>query len=105
TLPESILKRSKSGNIRYILAKRLFKKGRDQEALNELNAIDSGSPSYPFVTHLRATIYSALGKNQEAEQQFKDCIRYSEKFMGRAESQVQRNQLEVNRDYCVAGIG
>jgi len=104
TLPENILKRSKSGNIRYILAKRLFKKGKNQEALNELNSIDAGSPSYPFVTHLRGTLYSALGKNQEAEQQFKDCIRYSERQMGRSESQVQKNQLEVNRDYCVAGI-
>lgn len=104
TLPESILKKSKSGNIRYILAKRLFKKGRDQEALNELNSIGSESPSYPFVTHLRGAIYSSLGKNQEAEQQFKDCIRYSEKQMGRSESQVQKNQLEVNKDYCVAGI-
>lgn len=103
TLPEHILKRSKSGNIRYILAKRLFKKGRDQEALNELNTIDSSSPSYPFVTHLKGAILSVLNRSQEAEQQFKDCIRYSEKQMGKTNSLVQKSQLETNRDYCVAG--
>lgn len=105
SLPEDVLRRSRSGNIRYILAKRLFKKGKNQEALNELNDIAGDHPAYPFVANLKATIYSASNNQKEAESQFRDCIRTSEKRMGKVESQTMKVQLEINRDFCVAGIG
>jgi tetratricopeptide (TPR) repeat protein len=104
SLPEALLKRSRSGNIRYILAKRLLKKGRSQEALNELNDINGDHPAYPFVSNLKATIHSQMNNHKEAETLFRDCIRVSERRMGKVESMVLKKQLEINRDYCIAGI-
>lgn len=104
SLPENILKRSRSGNIRYILAKRLFKKGDNQSALNELNGISSDHSAYPFIANLKATIYAATKNHQEAETQFKDCIRTSENRIGKVPTIIQKDQLKTNRDYCVAGI-
>lgn len=105
SLPEDVLRRSRSGNIRYILAKRLFKRGKNQEALEELNDIQGDHQAYPFVANLKATIHSASNNHKEAESHFRDCIRTSEKRMGKVESQTMRAQLETNRDYCLAGIG
>lgn len=104
SLPEKVLMRSRSGNIRYILAKRLLKRGKHQEALTEINGISADHPAYPFVANLKATIYSHLNNEKEAESQFHDCILASERQMARVESMTQKNQLETNRDYCVAGI-
>lgn len=104
SLPEAILARSRSGNIRYILAKRLFKQNKLNDALNELNRVGGDHPAYPFVSHMKATIQSSLGNTQEAETVFKDCVRVSERGSGRADSQLQKNQLLLNRDYCIAGL-
>lgn len=104
SLPEDILRRSRSGNIRYILAKRLFKKGKNQEALNELNGINDDHSAYPFISNLKASIYAHKGNNKEAETLFRDCIRASERRMGKVKSNTQKDQLATNRDYCVAGI-
>lgn len=104
SLPEQVLQRSRSGNIRYILAKRLFQKGQNKEALQELNGIAGDHPVYPFVAHLKGAVSSSLNDHKEAETQFKDCIRTSESRMGRVESITQKRQLQVNRDYCIAGI-
>ena len=104
SLPVKILKKSRSGNIRYILGKRLLKDGKYQEALNELSTVNSDHSAYPFIANLKGTIYSHQNNSQDAETQFKDCIRASEKQMGRVESEVQKNQLATNRDYCVAGV-
>ena len=104
SLPEDILRRSRSGNIRYILAKRLFKKGKTQEALNELNTINADHSAYPFVANLKGTIYASLNNQNEAESQFKDCISASERRMGKVDSRIQRDQLATNKDICVAGI-
>lgn len=104
SLPEHILKRSRSGNIRYVLAKRLFKKGHAQEALSELQGISADHSAYPFVAHLKGTIQASLNNTQEAETQFKDCINASERRIGKVPSIAQKDQLKTNRDYCIAGI-
>jgi hypothetical protein len=104
TLPEEILSRSRSGNIRYILAKRLLKKNQPQEALNQLNKVNSDHPAYPFVAHMKGTAYSLLGNADQAETQFKDCIRSSESESRSTDSNLQKNQLLLNRDYCLAGL-
>jgi hypothetical protein len=104
SLPENILKRSRSGNIRYVLAKRLFAKGSYREALNELSGISSDHSAYPFISNLKGTIYAAMNSHSDAETQFQDCIRTSEKRIGKVESLTQKEQLETNKDYCVAGI-
>ena len=104
SLPVEVLKKSRSSNVRYILAKRLFKKGQNQDALNELNNIPGDHASYPFVANLKATIHSALNNHREAETQFKDCVRASERRINRVESLAIKNQLQTNRDFCIAGI-
>ncbi len=104
SLPFEVLKKSRSSNVRYILAKRLFKKGQNQDALNELNNIPGDHASYPFVANLKATIHSALNNHREAETQFKDCVRASERRINRVESLAMKNQLQTNRDFCIAGI-
>jgi hypothetical protein len=103
-LPEDHLQRSRSGSIRYILAKKLFKRGKPQEALIELGGVSDDHPAYPFVANLRATIYAHLKNYPDAETQFRDCVRTSERRMGKVETQTMRQQLEMNRDYCVAGV-
>lgn len=105
SLPEEVLQRSRSGNIRYILGKRLFKKGKSEAALQELSGISADHPAYPFVANLKATIYSSLNNQKEAETHFRDCISASERRMGKVDSVTMKNQLEVNRDYCIAGVG
>lgn len=104
-LPEKVLERSRTGNIRYILAKKLLKRKKYREALEEINGVSSDHPAYPFSTHLKATILSHLKSYDQAETVFRDCIRVSEKKMDKTDSIVQKNQLETNRDYCVSGIG
>ncbi len=104
TLPESVLKRSRSGNVHYILAKRLLKSNRYQDALNELSRVNADHPAYPFISNMKGTVLSFLGNHKDAESQFKDCIRYSEKKMGSGKSAQKNKQLEINRDYCLAGI-
>lgn len=104
SLPENVLSNARSGNIRYILAKRLFKKGNYQAALDELDSINGDHPAYPFVAHLKATLYSHLARYKDAETQFLDCIRTSESRMSKVTSSTLKQQLETNRDYCKAGI-
>ena len=104
SLPEKALERSRSGNIRYILAKRYFRKGKNREALEELEGISADHLAYPFVTNLKATINSVMNNQKEAESLFKDCMSASERRMKSVESQTQKNQLEINRDYCLSGI-
>ncbi len=104
SLPEDILRKSRSGNIRYILAKKLFRKGKGQEALSELSSITAGHSAYPFISHLKATIHSSLNHLKDAEANYRECIRTSEVRMGQVKTILQRSQLETNRDYCIAGI-
>jgi len=104
TLPENILSRSRSGNIRYILAKRLLKRNETHEALAHLNKVDENHSAYPYIAHMKGTIYSILGKESEAQTQFKDCIRISERESRSANSNLQKEQLLLNRDYCIAGV-
>lgn len=103
SLPEKILQRSKSGNIKYILAKRQFKKGQSNAALSTLSGINADHSSYPFIANLRGTILSDEKKFNEALSSFKDCVKSSASAIKDAESMTQKEQLEVNRDICVAG--
>jgi hypothetical protein len=103
-LPLNTLGRSKSANIRYIVAKKLFKKERYQEALAELGTLDSDHPNYPFSSHLKASILAIQGNAASADIEFKDCVRGSQREIGRTKSTLRQRQLQINHDYCVAGI-
>lgn len=105
SLPEQILQRSRSGNIRFILAKRLFKKGEHQSALNQLNAVSTEHPAYPFIANMKGAILSHENKHSEAVEAFKECVSSSRSMMSEVDSITQKQQLEMNRDACVAGQG
>lgn len=104
SLPEEVLRHSRSGNIRYILAKRLMKLGRNDEAMKELSGIGSGHSAYPFVQNMRGAIQSQLGNEKAAEEDYRLCVAASERRMGKVDLPAQKEQLEINRDYCLAGI-
>ena len=104
SLPFEMLKYSRSPHIRYILAKKLMKNGKNQDALNELGQIDSDHSMYPFIAHMKGVLHSVLNDNKQAETYFRDCIRTSESKMGGTNTSY-RKQLELNRDYCLAGLG
>jgi hypothetical protein len=53
---------------------------------------------------MKGTVFANLGNNKDAESQFKDCIRTSESEASDADSNLQRDQLLLNRDYCIAGM-
>ncbi len=103
-LPIRFLKYSNSGTVHYILAKKLLGKGKLKSALQELNRISSAHRTYPFVAHMKAAIYSITGNQALAVQHFKDCQSFSSRRQSSARGKVQRRQLEMNRQYCVAGV-
>jgi hypothetical protein len=105
SLPEDILARSRTGNIRYILAKKMMRKNKYREALEEIAPVNPSHPAYPFISHMKASIFAMTGNYSQAEMEFKDCLRISESISRNAESKNQRQQLMLNRDYCLAGLG
>lgn len=104
SLPEEVLRHSRSGNIRYILAKRLMKRGRYDEALKELSAVKSEHSAYPFVANMKGALQSHLGNEKAAEADYRECVAISDRRIGKVDLPSQKEQLEINRDYCVAGI-
>jgi tetratricopeptide (TPR) repeat protein len=104
SLPVKVLERSRSGNVRYVLAKRHLNTGHYKEALAELKRVNADHPAYPFIANMKGTIHSSLKNYDEALSQFKDCVRLSDKQAGKAKSIQQNAQFLVNRDYCLAGI-
>lgn len=104
SLPEEVLRHSRSGNIRYILAKRLMKRGRYDEALRELSGIKPDHSAYPFVANMKGALQAHLGNEKLAENDYRECISSSERRMGDVDLASQKQQLEWNRDYCVAGV-
>lgn len=104
-LPETVLRKSNAPSIRYILARKLFRTGNYDEAINLLgNNIPENHPVKPFSLMLSASILSISGKYAEAIKDYKYCIDASESGLGRAEDESLKRQLNINRDYCVVGI-
>ena len=104
-LPNAVLNRSNAPTIKYILAKKSFRKGDYQKALNYLNGtIPREHPSKPVALLLEGTIFSILKKPKSSVAAFKDCISESKTQMNRASSDNRLRQLAINRDYCTVGI-
>jgi tetratricopeptide (TPR) repeat protein len=104
TLPDSVLGQSRSSVVRYILAKKHFRKARWSQALAEVKRVNSNHPVAPYATHLKAAIHSIQGKLTEAESDYKDCISFSRSRYNAESNPVKQKQLLVNRDLCVAGL-
>ena len=81
-LPNSILGRTNASTIQYILAKKLFRSGKYQSALNKLNGtIEREHPAKPFALLLEGSIFALMGKEKSAVAAFKNCILESKKQM------------------------
>jgi len=104
-LPNSILARTNADTIQYILAKKLFRSGKYQEALRKLNGtIERDHPAKPFALQLEGSIFALMGKEKSAVAAFQNCIAESKKQMNSASSENRLRQLSINRDYCIVGI-
>jgi len=104
TLSDSVLEQSRSSVVRYILAKKKIRKGLASEALNELARVNPNHPVYPFAMHLRAAAHAMLGKYNEAESDFRDCITFTKQRYNSESNSIKLRQLLFNRDSCIAGL-
>jgi hypothetical protein len=104
TLPENILRKSKSPNVRYILAKRHLINEQYRDGLSVLGENTPDHAAAPFIHNIRGTLYSSVGQQSEAISQFRDCIKASEEQAGEAKTRMQKEQYVVNRDFCLAGV-
>lgn len=102
TLPESILKRSESPVIRYIRAKKFFRRGQYQRALNLVDNVPRKSTIYPFFKMLEASIHSLEGNFDRAIENFNDCEKEARKPYAGISS-LRKKQYEVAADYCLIG--
>jgi tetratricopeptide (TPR) repeat protein len=103
-LPVELLAKSRTPSIRYIVAKKLFLKEKYNEALDELSGAAYGARSFPFISHLKGAIYSSLGKFDQALGYFQECAKYSQQNIYNLKSRLEKKQLAINRDFCIAGI-
>jgi len=104
-LPIEVLKNSNAPSIKYILAKKLFRDQKLQDALNVLNGtIPKKHPTKPFALMLEASIHALMGKNLDAASAYKECIDSSPSAISDASSVEEKRQLSINRDYCIVGI-
>ncbi len=104
TLPDATLGQSRSSIVRYILAKKYFRKGQYAEALGEVSRVNANHPVAPFATHLRATIHGLQGKHDLAAGDYRDCVDFSRSRYNAESNPVKQRQLLINRDSCVAGL-
>lgn len=104
-LPSSILAKSKAPMMRYILAKKYFREGKYNDALQVLSSsIPGGHPIKPFASHLIGSIYSLTKRYGSAIAAYRECINLSNARLGGQKSPNRIRQLKINRDYCVIGI-
>ena len=104
-LPERFLERSHAPMLRYILAKKHFRRARYDDALRALGSgIDGDHPTKPFALHLEGAIMSIKRQYAMAKTKFQGCVASSNRFMGNYSGPNRRKQLVINRDACLAGI-
>lgn len=99
TLPLKFLTRSKSDNIRYIIAKKYMRAKKNDKALNYLENISQDHAVYPFALNMLGTIYSIKGNETKAISAFTRCVRYSNSEISNKSSR----RMVLNRDYCLLG--
>ncbi len=104
SLPEKYLKNSKSSSVRYILGKKYLKDGKFKDGLGIVADINPNHPIYPFGLNLKSALYANLNQKQEALNAFKDCERASLARMNRITDPLEKKQLSMNHNYCVAGV-
>ena len=103
-LPIKFLQKSSSNSIRYLIAKKYLRKEKVGKAISYASKVNPNHPVYPFAAHLLGTAYSMSGNQRNSINSFKDCERISEVRLKKADSNLEKQQLSMNRDYCIMGI-
>ncbi len=103
SLPISILRRSNSDALQFVVAKKLFRKKKFKASAKVLSRISSSHYLTPFVYHLQASIKSITKDYAGALSKYSKCISASNSEQGSDHSSVKNWQLEINRDYCIIG--
>lgn len=102
TLPDSILRRSDAPIIRYIRAKKFFRRGQYQRALSLVDNVSRDHPIYAFFKMLEASIHSLEGNFKEALQNYDDC-QETALSGSKGVSALRKKQFEVTQHYCLVG--
>ncbi len=104
-LPTSILRKYKNPSVKYILAKKLFRFGKYDQAMSFLEtSIPKSHPSRPFLLLIEGSIQSIKKQYGTAISTLQNCVELSEKQMSTMKKSNRFRQLVMNRDYCLAGI-
>lgn len=104
-MPEKYLNNSRAPMIRYILARKYFRKKEYAKVLEILNgSIPRNHSAKSFSLFLEGSAFSILGKYSSAKSSYEDCIKTSEKAISNVNDEDRVRQLKINRDYCVVGI-
>jgi len=103
-LPETFLDRAKGPVASYILAKKLFRTGEYQRALEELNGtIPERHHIKPFALLVEGSIKSIMGHQDAAINVYERCKVLSLNVSSNG-NELFAKILQVNHDYCQAGI-
>ena len=105
-LPTSAISSSTAPMLKYIYAKKLFRKKQYSKTLKVLNkAIPRDHAAKPFALFLEASAFSLLGKTDNAVSSYKRCVSVSNDQRSDYKDDPNRTrQLEINRDYCIVGV-
>lgn len=103
TLPDVILAQSYTSVIRYIRAKKLFRKGRYSRALEVLKGISTTDSIGPFILMLKGSIYALTGGERSAISIFEECVSEAAGHMGSTHISVRKKQYQIAQDYCLIG--
>ncbi|MDD0852424.1 hypothetical protein HBN50_04910 [Halobacteriovorax sp. GB3] len=103
-LPEKALENSNSQTLKYILAKKYFRKRQYKSSLATLKGtIGRNHPVKPFALFLEAAIFSINKKYATSIKAYEECIDSSDSLISRTSDVRRQNQYRINRDYCVVG--
>ena len=103
-LPTNILDNSNASVIRFILAKKYFRKRNYTLALENLRNIPNSHSMKPFALMLEGSIHSLRNAHKRAIYAYKRCIEKSNTALSTVKLNVHRRQLAINRDTCIVGI-
>lgn len=100
TLPLRFLNRSKSDNIRFIIAKKYLRDGANNKAITYLENISSSHEIYPYALNMQGAILSIMKDHKKSASIFEKCADVSR---SRLSSDPKNTKLMLNRDYCIIG--
>ncbi|MCO4753566.1 MAG: hypothetical protein KC478_03745 [Bacteriovoracaceae bacterium] len=103
TLPLRSLKTQKSNSLYYIIAKKSMRAGKYKSAINYAKSINPNHPVRPFASNLLGAASANLGRYETSLSYFQECQRLSESMQSKARSELVKNQLKTNHDYCLLG--